>query len=464
MNITYDYIIIGGGPTGMTLAHLLSKYNKKVAIIEKEKELGGCHSVKRVDNLFSEHGPRIYFDNYLMFQRILKDIGYKFDDLFVPYSFGKYDTFNTVFSKLSYSELFHLGFAFLTLNDSYKKISLMEFMKFKHFSPSSIDLLDRLGRLTDGGTANEYTLYSFLQILNQNFLYKIYQPKLPNDVGFINIWENYLVNNGVDIYTDSIIENISFNNNKITKIITNSNELIANNFIMAMPPYSINELIQITNLNNAFGDNFSDFSEKTNYLTYVPITFHWSTKLNLKKIWGYPSTSWGVGHIVLSDYMDFQDDRSKTVISALITKFDKSDYLHKTPNEISDKNILIKEVFRQLKSIYNDLPDPDNIIMSQNYYLNNKWVPRHTAFMTTKYGYIDFYSPVFKNLYNCGVHNGKSSYSFTSLESSIVNAINLVHELIPESKNDYIIKEALTIRELLLFIFIIICLLLMANL
>ncbi len=70
MNITYDYIIIGGGPTGMTLAHLLSKYNKKVAIIEKEKELGGCHSVKRVDNLFSEHGPRIYFDNYLMFQRI----------------------------------------------------------------------------------------------------------------------------------------------------------------------------------------------------------------------------------------------------------------------------------------------------------------------------------------------------------------------------------------------------------
>jgi protoporphyrinogen oxidase len=340
----------------------------------------------------------------------------------------------------------------------------MEFMKFKHFSPSSIDLLDRLGRLTDGGTANEYTLYSFLQILNQNFLYKIYQPKLPNDIGFIKIWEKYLVNNGVDIYTDSIIENITFNNNKITKIITNSNELIANNFIMAMPPYSINELIQITNLNNAFGDNFSDFSEKTNYLTYVPITFHWSTKLLLKKIWGYPSTSWGIGHIVLSEYMDFNDDRSKTVISALITKFDKSDYLHKTPNEISDKNILIKEVFRQLKSIYNDLPDPDNIIMSQNYYLNNKWVPRHTAFMTTKYGYIDFYSPVFKNLYNCGVHNGKSSYSFTSLESSIVNAINLVHELIPESKNDYIIKEALTIRELLLFIFIIICLLLMANL
>jgi protoporphyrinogen oxidase len=462
MNITYDYIIIGGGPTGLTLAHLLSKYNKKVAIIEKEKELGGCHSVKRVDNLFSEHGPRIYFDNYLMFQRILKDIGYKFEDLFVPYSFGKYDSFNTVFSKLSYRELFHLGFSFLALNDSYKKISLMEFMTINNFSPKSIDLLDRLGRLTDGGTANEYTLHSFLQILNQNFLYKIYQPKLPNDVGFIKLWTEYLLNNGVDIYTGAIIEKIIYNGNKINKIILDSNELSGDNFIMAMPPYSIDELLQVTNLNGAFGNNFSDFSEKTNYLTYIPITFHWETKLNLKNIWGYPSTSWGIGHIVLSDYMDFKDDRSKTVISALITKYDKSEYLNKTPNQISDRNILIKEVFRQLKTIHKNLPEPDNIVMTQNYYLNNKWVPVHTAFMTTKYGYIDYYSPIFKNLYNCGVHNGKSSYSFTSLESSVVNAISLVHELVPESKNDYQIKEAITIRQVL-FIILILCLLLMAS-
>jgi phytoene dehydrogenase-like protein len=72
MNKYYDYVIIGGGPTGLTLALYLSKYYK-IAIIEKEDQIGGCHSVKRIDGLFSEHGPRIYLDNYLVFKDILKN-------------------------------------------------------------------------------------------------------------------------------------------------------------------------------------------------------------------------------------------------------------------------------------------------------------------------------------------------------------------------------------------------------
>jgi len=468
----YDYIIIGAGPTGLTLAFLLSKYNMKVAIIEKDSNIGGCHGVTRINSLFSEssegrkpfllkskypstsrgafseHGPRIYIDNYLMFKKILSEMNTSWDDLFVPYKFGRGEFLNSVFPILSTRELFHLIWAFLTLNDSYKKISLLEFTQKYNFSEKSINLLDNLGRITDGGSIEQYTLYNFLQIINQNFLYKIYQPRLPNDIGLFKIWENILVSRKVDIFKNSTISDIDHYNNKIISVTFNNRTLYGTNFIFAMPPYSINELLKNTSLKDVFSDRFDKWSKLTNYITYIPITFHWQNKIKLNPIWGFPQTSWGIAHIVLSDYMNFNNCNSKTVIIAAITKHNKSNYINKSPHEISDKNTIIKEVIRQLRLLHNNLPDPDYAIMDQNYYDGNKWISKHTAFMTTKYGHIDFESK-YNNLYNCGVQNGHSFYSFTSLEASVQNAVSLVHKLIPQSRNEYKIPSILTVRQIL---------------
>jgi hypothetical protein len=456
MNKYYDYVIIGGGPTGLTLALYLSKYNKKVAIIEKEDQIGGCHSVKRVNGLFSEHGPRIYLNNYLVFDDILKkELHTSFQELFTKYKFGKTDIFNTVFKILSFRELFIFGLAFLNLNDNYKKLSFKEFLDYHQFSEKSKDILDRLGRLTDGGGIEKYTLFSFLQIMNQNILYDIYQPKKPNDNGLFKIWYNELIKRGVDIYLNSEVYEITSKNDLIKSVTTDNYVFNGNNFIFAIPPININKLFLNNNLSTGFKEDFDIWSENTNYNTYIPIVFHWNEKINIKKVWGYPQTSWGIGHIILSDYMNFDDNRSKTVISALITKPNKSEYINKTPDEVYDKGILIEEVFRQLKTVLPDLPPFTNVVMSQNYHDGEKWIPLHTAFMTTKFGYLDFNSKIFKNLFNCGVHNGKSSYSFTSLESAIVNAVELLYQLIPQTKNTIKIKEAFTLRFVLLIIFLI---------
>jgi hypothetical protein len=450
----YDYIIIGAGPNGLTIAQLLSKYNKKVAIIEKEEYIGGCHSVERINGLFTEHGPRIYISNYLMFQEILKDIKLDFYDLFVKYNFGSLDAGIQVYNTLSFRELFYLFLAFLNLNSSYKKISLLEYLQKNNFSEQSIDLLDRIGRLTDGGSADKYTLFSFLQIINQNILYNIYQPKKPNDKSLFKLWKEKLEQRKVNIYLETEVQNIITNNNKITGLVINNKILKTDNLILSMPPMSIYNFLIKNNLGNAFGNNFKEFSEETNYLVYIPVVFHWNKKLLLKKIWGLPQSDWGIGHIVLSDYMDFEDERSQTVISSVITKHNKSNFLNKTPDEISNKEVIIQEVFRQLNSIYNNnLPEYSYAFLNQNEYVNdqNKWEAEHTAFMTTKYGYTSNKSEIYKNLYNSGVHNGLSNYSFTSLESTIVNAIKLVHELVPESRSDFIVKDAITLRELIFF-------------
>jgi hypothetical protein len=228
-----------------------------------------------------------------------------------------------------------------------------------------------------------------------------------------------------------------------------------------MPPYSINLLInQYPILKNSFGYNFDNWVNETNYITYIPVIFHWDTQFKIKKIWGMPRTEWGIGHIVLSDYMNFNDSRSKTVISTIITLFEKSHIIDATPDQISDKNIIVQEVFRQLRNVLPELPDFTYSIMSENYYDTqlNKWMPINSAFITTKYGYINYKSPIYNNLYNCGVQNGNSLYSFTSLESTIQNSIELVHLLIPESKNDFTQKNILTVR-LILFIILVIALL-----
>jgi uncharacterized protein with NAD-binding domain and iron-sulfur cluster len=241
MNKYYDYIIIGGGPTGLTLALYLAKYNKKIAIIEKEDQIGGCHSVKRVNGLFSEHGPRIYLNNYLVFDNILKqELNTSFQELFTKYNFGKTDIFNTIFKILSYRELFIFGLAFLNLNDSYKNISFKEFLDYHNFSEKSKDILDRLGRLTDGGGIEKYTLFSFLQIMNQNILYDIYQPKKPNDVVLFKIWSDELVKRGVDIYLNSEVKEINTKNDLIMNVITDNYIFNGNNFIFAIPPININ--------------------------------------------------------------------------------------------------------------------------------------------------------------------------------------------------------------------------------
>ena len=44
----YDLIIIGSGPSGLSLANCCSKIkNLKILIIDKESVIGGCHKVKK---------------------------------------------------------------------------------------------------------------------------------------------------------------------------------------------------------------------------------------------------------------------------------------------------------------------------------------------------------------------------------------------------------------------------------
>jgi UDP-galactopyranose mutase len=463
----FDYCIIGGGPCGLSLAWCLTKYNKKVIIIDKNNEIGGCHRVKRINGLFVEHGPRIYLDNYMMFKKILKEMDLNFYDIFTPYHFDLTNIGGKTIKNLSSNEIFKLGLKFFNLNDEYKKITMEKYLDDNNFSDQAKNYIDRLCRLTDGAGIDKYTLFSFLQLLNQNFFYKVYQPKKPTDTGLFYNWKNKLLEKNVKIVLNTTVIDMDSNNDKINSVICNNNNKLfkikAKEYVFAIPPYNINNILinsKNDKIKNAFGDldTFSKWTKETNYLKYINVIFHWDKKFILDKIWGFPSTSWGLGYIALTDYMNFDDERSKVVISCVITKNIKSEATNKTPNETKIKKEFINEVLRQLRISYPNLPNPTYSIMEQNYHDGKEWIPHDTAFVKTKYGYMTNKSN-FKNLYNCGVHNGNNKYSFTSFESAINNSISLLHDLIPESKIDYEIQnsvELLTVLKITIFLIIVI--------
>ena len=110
-------------------------------------------------------------------------------------------------------------------------------------------------------------------------------------------------------------------------------------------------------------------------------------------------------------------------------------------------------MFQQLKESYPELPAPTISILSPGVYKNNgKWETKDSAFMLTTSGYWPRDSPIFDNLYFIGTQNGNSHYSFTAMESAIANSLSLVHQLIPQSKERFHIREPFTVVKLVSYI------------
>jgi hypothetical protein len=453
-----DFTIIGAGPAGLTTAWLLTKYGYRCTIIEASDSIGGCHRVQRVNNLFSEHGPRIYSNSYLNFQAILKDMDLDFYDLFTKYDFTISNIGSKSIFSLSHSELgsFFLAFVKLIFDPDYgKTIPMKKFMESKNFREKSKDYIDRLCRLTDGADSSKYTLYEFLQLANQQSFYTLYQPSKPNDVGLFKLIEDKLKSRGVDIILNTQISSLKLDNNKVTSIMVNSGsetrELNINNLILCVPPIFLYSILQQSNLGDAFGCNLAcqKWVSKNSYIPYISVAFHWNTKLDLPKVWGFPSTKWGIVFIILSKYMKFEQPDSQTVISTAISILDVRNDAGKLPYECTEEE-LITEILKQLRVSFTNLPDPTKYVI---------YPVKESAFVfTDDNSFINFQADNIPNLYTVGTHNGKSLYHFTSYESAVTNSIAFIHSLIPSSKCDFPIQRLFTLINFLKILFFILIL------
>lgn len=465
--IIYDYIIIGAGPSGLTFATLADK-NNKILIIDKDDNIGGCHKVNRQkyenEYYFSEHGPRIYSNSYVNFKMILNIIGLKFNDIFTKVYFSEFGLLSIINKNKIFTsnEIFIIIMDLMNflINSNYGKDTIIyDYLIKNKFNLKAINFIDRFCRIVDGGDMYRISINTLFNIINDMSLYKIYQPIYPNDELLFKIWTNYLLNKNIKIKLNTIINKIEKDNNSIIKINTNNDIFYTKNIIFAIPPENLNKII--TNsprelFNNSLINNLDIYSKETNYNEYISISFHWNYKiksLNKENYGFYSNTDWGIIAIILSDYMKFKENNSKTMISCAITiTNNKSKYINKTPNECN-KEELIDEVFRQLKDIYNNLPIP-TLSFINNKYIDKKWESNEKAFIKIpKYDYLD--NKIGDNIYILGTHNGNSKIHFTSFESAVSNAIYLVNNIF---KTEYQIKRPYNLKDLLIILLIILVL------
>lgn len=504
-------VIVGAGPSGLALAHYLSKYtDSQITVIDRETTIGGCHRVRRIKNpenpaelgYFSEHGPRIYGSNYLNFRRLLKDdLNVDFFKLFTPYNFTMTAIEGQGLSHFSVSEVFWLMMEFLKLpfSQSSQKQTVLEFAQKHEFSPEAIDYMDRVCRLTDGAGADRYTLYEFLQLPNYHALYKLYQPTQATDLELLPLWQKYLESQGVQFILGAEVQQlvpeangqqiaglryVSQNRrNGVQELSTISSELETNTtnisdqksstdqkssknklevtykavdvLILAMPPEHLSDLLNRSRIPRSFQPeranlSLSDWSRYTSYFTYIPITFHYQNQIKLPSKWGFSMSDWGVVWIVLSDY--FKDYPGTLITIAITRTNDYSKTLQRTANQ-ANRDELISETYRQMTESLPGLPQPDRAIISPGVYRNSKenaWKSKDQAFVLTKEGYLPAESDIYNNLYNLGCHNGNSPYPFTSLEAAIANALALTHKLLPETQYKVPILKPISATDLIL--------------
>ena len=457
MEKKYDYIIIGGGPSGLSAATMLSKINKSVLLIDSNTTLGGCHRVDRMNGLFSHHSPMVYTDSAVNFRKFLKEINFDFYDNFKKYNFSLFSIFiNTLFKEMGVREYFYFFKDFMKtmLIPSYlKDISIGDYMEKNNFNEKTIDTVDRLCRLSDGGDAFRYSANNFFQLPNQNIFYNLYQPKIPNDIGLFEKWKCYLLDKKVNIILNQKV--IKLNEKEKYIYLENQKKYNYKRLILCIPLKGLSKLVDIP----------KKFVKEKSYNEYISITFHYNKKIDIKNLHGYPKSEWGVYFVIQSDYTNLKG----TVISTTISKLNsKSNTTNKTANETKDISELKKETFNQLKGSLTNLPIPDFSILNKNVYRDSdEWKTKDSSFLITphqkEFNIKEFLDYNLKDdLYTIGTHTGKSFYKATSIETAITNSINIMNLLEPDTRKYFTpssgiyLKDIISVLCVILILFIII--------
>ena len=463
----YDIVIIGAGPSGLALSHVLSSLNKKILVIDNNITIGGCHRVKRVYGLFSEHGPRIYLSNYVNLFNLMKDMGITVNDIFTNY---KHNFILFALKIINYFDLYEiLYFLYIYIlyifNSKYgEKINLYNHLDKYAFSLETINIIDRLCRFTDGGTITKCSLNKFIKIFDNLLTTKIYQPKEPLDVSLFKIWKKFLEKRNVTFLLGKNIVSINkaLNGKSIEYIVCDNKIIYLNKLILAIPPKSLMKILKYNDLHDCFGDfkELNELAEKTEYIEYISLTYHFVDKQDLENINGLTlDTDWGIIVVNLTDYMKNIEGKYNTILSCAISICDKkSKNIGKTANECS-KNELIYEVHRQIKnSIYKNLSNNYEAIINPNNYYNvndKKWDDTDDAyFHTINTKYINYNSSIINNIYTCGTHIGLIDSNYTNMESAIGNSLILAHKLYPGQLNyKYYPKKNISLRYIIILIF-----------
>ena len=406
-----DYIIYGGGPSGIFLSYILLKNNYSVTLIEQDNQLGGCWTTKWINNkYFSEHAPRVLlYNKENPFFRILSLEGFNFDEELTD-TYGGFINTNLKLIKFFLSRLSFYDISMLLksyIMSDYKNMTCTEWFKYNNISFAGQKALT----LFSIAVANSPNKLLISELFESSTLPNFKQFKNPNK--WINLMESVLLkHNNFTLIKNHKLVRLHKNNNIISHsliINTKTNitkKIIGKNHILTLPPVAFYEVLKKSQI-NIYEKDMSQWMEQS-YYGSIGFQLHFDHVVPFKDEWCWTCHN-DYQTIILptSNYVSLfsKDTTIKTVWSCTIVDTDK--IIKKYGKEINELSLDI--IINDVVAYLNVKPTKITIYpgLMKKYIINHskKYISKDTAFSLSKYGTIESSNNKVINLFTVGPHN-----------------------------------------------------------
>lgn len=426
----YDYIIVGGGPTGITLATMLTNTTHTCLLLDSESSLGGNWKIERdEENLFTEHSPKVLFTNNYYFYKLLSVLG-------VRYKLK--NVYDDPLGSLRMVLLFLSSFSF---SDHYKLIkSLLVFVT----SPSSFDYyltmhdwiihndISTKGKLfletlavVMANRSDKICMGAFFEyiLIEPGVFFNIVQLQAPNN--WIAVATKYLRSSKqIQIQLNTHI--VAIQNSKTIHILRDSNHNVyrGKRVVLTVPIRSLYDIISNSSndLQKNWFNSMTHFKSFIDNSSYVGIGFqlHFDKIIKVPVQWCWSCfNDWKI-IVVQKDYIN-KNDKIKSVWSCVIVDLEsKSKTTHKTANECNTINELLTESLAQLSQSFGSPLTPTKITYHKNIRrANNRWDTINSSYANCV-GALPYKGRLVQNLFSVGPHN---IGSFATVEQAVKSAI-----------------------------------------
>ena len=469
------YIIVGGGPTGLSLAYQLAIQGYPVELFERSYQLGGSWNAQWIDNqFFSENSPRVLsYSNYT--KALLDDLGLESNDY--------HPIYGSITSSMSkFIRFFHSYFSFtdyieFVLSAIKYRIVMKPHMNMhiwmEHFSNLSSQAKKALRILciTICDRPENTNINDFFSSLSANT--KLMQFKDPNK------WHRIIESRihslpHVNIHKSTEIVEILERNHSVYGVVSRNNktkyinEHYGDRIVLCTQSDGILSIIR--NSRPSIRNNWYSFSWlsrwcKETYYIGFGFQLHFREKIVFPEDWCWSCKGdWTVIILPVSDWLHKSSKHTnvQTVWSCCIVDMDTvSRRIGKTANECDVEEITSECLYQINNELPYTLPEPLKITHSEGLRRENgKWISKNTGFTRSTFGYLPVRGKM-ANLFAVGSFNDLGTPSISHMETAIKSSVQFMETYESSAKRFYLpsfFKDATIIFVCFLsFLFIIMC-------
>lgn len=438
------YVIIGGGPTGLSLAWVLAQNNVEVTLLEKTQMLGGSWKNHWIDNkYFSENSPRVLSGSGYC-RSFLQDIGMSKND------------FANIYGDLLQSNMKVFSFLrkFLVLKD-FADMAFMASIGHRVYPDDAVlqDWFDksalsdrakyalRIVSITICDTPENTNLHDFFGSFG---LITLQQMKDSNK------WHTIVKNkleklSHVKIMTNTKVTSLSLQNDTVSSVQCETHKrdsitIHGDRFILATQSNAICEILSSSKselLENNWlpKQEFRDWCSDTHYNGFG-FQLHFQEKIPMPNQWCWSClTDWSIITLPISNWTtEFsKDPLVKTVWSCCIIDLDAVSNNTGRSANMSSKDEVVSEAVRQLMENYS-FPTPYHITTSEGLYRKNgKWLSEMTGFTRKDKQYLPMKGNT-DNLFALGCFTPPTHPSIAYMETAVQSSVKFLRHYHPSFK------------------------------